>query len=92
LLRAIFGNPFHARRPVGPPVLAWRGGLVVELATAAYEERLLPSGLLDPERLAVLADALSDTGSTDAALPEHLRGPGPHVCGCWAVDLLTERD
>jgi hypothetical protein len=27
-------------------------------------------------------------GCTDAALLGHLRGPGPHVRGCWAVDLV----
>ena len=50
--------------------------------------RSLPAGTLDPARLAVLADALEDAGCTDAGLLGHLRGPGPHVRGCWAVDLL----
>ena len=27
-------------------------------------------------------------GRTDPAILEHLRGPGPHVRGCWCVDLL----
>ena len=39
--------------------------------------------------LAVLADALEDAGCTDAALLEHLRSAGPHVQGCFALDLLT---
>jgi hypothetical protein len=87
LLRDIFGNGFGSP-PLSPAVLAWHGGLAVQLATAAYEERSLPSGLLDSQRLAVLADALSDAGTTDAELLEHLRSPGSHVRGCWAVDLL----
>jgi hypothetical protein len=58
------------------------------LARAAYWYRLLPSGHLDPARLAVLADDLEDAGCTDPDLLGHLRGPGPHVRGCWAVDLL----
>jgi hypothetical protein len=36
----------------------------------------------------VLADALGVAGCTDAHLLAHLRSPGPHVRGCWAVDLL----
>jgi hypothetical protein len=69
-------------------MLAWQGGVVGEIAHTAYEERLLPSGQLDPARLGVLADALEDAGCTDAELLGHLRGPGPHVLGCWALDLI----
>jgi hypothetical protein len=36
----------------------------------------------------ILADAPEDSGWTDAALLDHFRGPGPHVRGCWAVDLV----
>jgi len=36
----------------------------------------------------ILADALEDAGCTDAAILEHCRGPGPHVRGCWVVDLI----
>jgi hypothetical protein len=84
LLRDIF-NPF---RPPGPVAAS---ELVVRLAHAAYEERLLPSGTLDPERLAVLSDALEEAGCADPDLLAHLRGPGPHVLGCWALDLLVGR-
>ena len=24
----------------------------------------------------------------DAAILDHCRGPGPHVRGCWVVDLI----
>ena len=40
------------------------------------------------ERLPILADALEEAGCTDAAILGHLRGPGPHVRGCWVIDLL----
>ncbi len=40
------------------------------------------------DRLSILADALEEAGCTDAAILEHCRGPGPHVRGCWVVDLL----
>ena len=77
-------NPF---RPVTPEP-AWSTPQVVALAQAAYEQRELPAGTLDTARLAVLADALEDAGCDQADLLTHLRGPGPHVRGCWAVDLL----
>jgi hypothetical protein len=86
VLRDVFGNPF---RPAAfdPP---WRTPTVLALGRAAHEERTLPSGELDPARLAVLADALEEAGA-DAAVLAHLHGPGPHVRGCWAVDLATGR-
>jgi hypothetical protein len=34
------------------------------------------------------ADALEDAGCTDSDLLGHLRSPGPHVRGCWTVDLV----
>jgi hypothetical protein len=61
---------------------------VLNLVQAAYDNRLLPSGLLDTARLAVLADALEEVGCTDPHILSHLRGPGPHVRGCHLVDLL----
>jgi hypothetical protein len=88
LLRELIGNPFRPTPAVNAAWLAWHDGAVPQLARAAYEERRLPSGHLDPARLAVLADALEDAGCADAELLGHLRGPGPHVRGCWAVDLI----
>jgi hypothetical protein len=91
LLRDLFGPlPF---RPVAvdPSWLSWGDGTVSRLALAAYEGRHLPAGRLERERLAVLADALEEAGSTDTDLLGHLRGPGLHVRGCWAVDLVLGR-
>jgi hypothetical protein len=84
LVREVFGNPF---RPV-LPTHGWRTRTVVQLAQAAYDHRALPNGHLDAGRLAVLADALEEAGCGDADLLWHLRGPGPHVRACWAVDLV----
>jgi hypothetical protein len=61
------------------------------MAQTAYEERQLPAGSLDRASIAAVADTLEETGCTEQAILEHLRGPGPHVRGCWAVDLLTGR-
>jgi hypothetical protein len=91
LVRDIFGNPF---RPVAvnPDWLRWNGGVVEHLARAAYEERTLPGGELDATRLSILADALEDAGCTYGEILNHLRSPGPHVRGCWAVDLLLGKE
>jgi hypothetical protein len=88
LLRCIFGNPFH-------PVMlnsTCRTAAVTSLAQAAYEERELPGGNLAPDRLAVLADALEEAGCTDQAILDHLRGPGPHIRGCWVLDAILGRE
>jgi hypothetical protein len=87
MMREIFGNPFR-RLPNPAAWRKWSGGAILKLAHAAYEERILPAGTLDPVRLTVLADALEDAGCTDADILGHCRGPGPHVRGCWVVDLL----
>jgi hypothetical protein len=88
VLRDLFGWLRAIPTPPPPEVLAHDGRLVVNLAQAAWEERLLPGGELNPARLAVLADALLDAGCADVALLDHLRSPTPHVRGCWAIDLL----
>ena len=84
IFRELFGNPF-APISIRP---AWSTPTVTNLAQAAYEERALPSGKLDAARLAVLSDALEEAGCDNADILNHLRSSGPHVRGCWAVDLL----
>ena len=79
-LRDIFGNRFH---PVSlsPSTLAWNDGAVHKMAEVIYDDRAF-------DRLPILADALEDAGCDDADILGHCRGPGPHVRGCWVVDLL----
>jgi hypothetical protein len=91
-LRDIFGPlPF---RPVtiSSAILSWNDAVVVRLAQAAYDERHLPSGTLDNSRLAVLADALEEAGCASEEILDHLRSPGPHVRGCWVVDLILGKE
>lgn len=87
LLHDIFGSLSFCPVTICPAILAWNDMLVLRIAQAAYDERHLPAGTLDNGRLTVLADALEEAGCTDADILGHLRGPGPHVRGCWAVDL-----
>jgi hypothetical protein len=84
LQRDIFGNPF--RPPDFDP--AWRTDLSFDLALGAYEDRRMPIAELIPARLTILADALEDADCTDEVILSHLRSPGPHVRGCWALDLV----
>jgi hypothetical protein len=70
---------------VDPAWLEWEGGTVPKLAESIAGESAF-------ERLPILADALEDAGCTDAHLLGHLRGPGPHAPGCWALDLLTGKE
>jgi hypothetical protein len=65
LFRDIFVKP-NCPVTISPAVLAWKDGLVVQLAQTAYDERQLPAGTLDNGRLAVLADALEEVGCADA--------------------------
>jgi hypothetical protein len=80
LLRCIFGNPF---RPVeaDPSWLRWNDGTAPKLARSIYDDRSF-------HRLPLLADALEDAGCADRAILAHCCGPGPHVRGCWVIDLL----
>jgi hypothetical protein len=80
LLREMVMNEF---RPVtvDPLWLAWNDAAIPRLAGGIYHDRAF-------DRLPVLADALEDAGCDNADMLAHCRGPGPHVRGCWVVDLL----
>jgi hypothetical protein len=80
LLREVFGNPF---RPVTPD-RSWLTSDVLGLARGIEADRAF-------DRLPILADALEDAGCDNADVLEHCRGPGPHVRGCWVVDLMLGR-
>jgi hypothetical protein len=84
LLRDIFANPF---RPVAldPGYLAWSGGSIPKLAQSIYEDRAF-------DRLPILADALLDAGCDDEELMGHCRSDGPHVRGCWGIDLILGKE
>jgi hypothetical protein len=81
LVRCIVGDPFRAAT-FDP---AWLTADVRGLAVAAYEDRAF-------DRLPILADALADAGCDDEAVLAHCRENGPHVRGCWVVDLVLGRE
>lgn len=73
----------HDLLPATSPIFdsSWRIPAVVALAEAIYEDRAF-------DRLPTLADALEDAGCVNSDILKHCRGPGPHVRGCWVVDLI----
>ena len=77
LMRCVYGNPF---RPAAFDP-RWRTADVTGLARGIYEDRA-------SDRLPILADALMDAGCDQEDLLAHCRSEGPHVRGCWAVDLV----
>jgi hypothetical protein len=81
LFRDIFGNPF--RSVTFDP--EWRTSTAVALARQMYESR-------DFGAMPILADALQDAGCDTDDILSHCRGPGPHVRGCWVVDLVLGKE
>jgi hypothetical protein len=77
LIREVFGNPF---RPVTLDI-RWQTETVVALATGIYADRAF-------DRMPILADAMEEAGCDNADMLNHCRGEGPHVRGCWVVDLV----
>jgi hypothetical protein len=77
LVRDIFGESRTPPR-IEP---RWRTSDAVALARGIYEDRAF-------DRLPILADALMDAGCSDNSILNHCRTEGPHVRGCWVVDLI----
>ncbi len=76
-VKEVLPNPF--RTPVMRP--EWLTGVVVGVANSIHTGRLFAD-------LPILADALEDAGCQDWPTLAHLRGPGPHGPGCWALDWV----
>jgi hypothetical protein len=60
---------------------SWRTEAVVALSRGMYETR-------DFALMPVWADALEDAGCADPDVLAHCRDGGPHVRGCWVIDVL----
>jgi hypothetical protein len=86
LLHDVFGPfPCYPKPAIDLGCMAWNEGLLPKLALAIYEDRAF-------DRLPILADALEEAGCSDEAILSHLRSAGPHVRGCWALDLVLGRE
>jgi hypothetical protein len=81
LLRDIFGRlPF---RPISIDD-SWLTSEVIGLATTIYEQRSF-------DLLPVLGAALSDANCRDTEILGHCASKGPHVKGCFVMDLLLNK-
>jgi hypothetical protein len=78
LVREVFPNPFSYSPPLER---LWRSETVTQLARHAHATG-------DFSSLPILADALEEAGCDRADILEHLRSDGPHVRGCWALELV----
>ncbi|OWK36482.1 hypothetical protein FRUB_09045 [Fimbriiglobus ruber] len=79
-LRDIF-NPFR------PTTLdpCWQTPTVLALAQGIYTDRAF-------DRLPILADALQEAGCDSPDLLTHCRAESVHTRGCWAIDLLLDKE
>jgi hypothetical protein len=83
-VRDIFGNPYRPTKP-DASWLRWNDGTVPKMAQAIYDGSCF-------DRMPILADALEEGGCTEPGVLAHCRAPGPHVRGCWVIDLLLGRE
>ncbi len=96
LLREVVGDPF---RPVARPTVSPDAGAI---ARAIYEDRdwalmgVLADALEEEGCVGELCDCTNDWCPPGYRKPHpllaHLRSAGPHVRGCWAVDLVLGKD
>lgn len=82
LVREIFGpDPFRQ-------IIVdsnWLTPTMIQLAQVMYDDRAF-------DRMMELADALHDAGCDNDEILSHCRGPGPHVRGCWVVDMVLGKE
>ena len=80
-VRDVIGNPFREVR--ADP--RWLTDSTLSVADSVYSDRTF-------DHLPVLADLLDKAGCTDAYLVAHFWLPGPHVRGCWALDVILGKE
>jgi hypothetical protein len=85
VLRDVFGPlPFRAVA-VTPTWLTATVLILLILARQMYERR-------EFSPIPILADALQDAGCDNEDVLAHCRADGPHVRGCWVVDLVLGKE
>jgi hypothetical protein len=82
LLRDIVGIPSRAMRALDHP---WVTDKARMLGQRIYDNTAF-------DRLPELADTLTQARCDDAKLLSHCWLPGPHVRGCWVVDLVLGKE
>jgi hypothetical protein len=77
--------PVPRRVVVQPEWIEWSEGTIPKLVREIYAE----DGF---DHLYPLADALEKAGCDEPTILGHLRGGGPHVRGCWVLEMLIGRE
>jgi hypothetical protein len=86
LMMDILGSdPSFRLTPLKPLWRTWNRGTVLQLAQAICSELCF-------DDLPILADALEEAGCDRQDILAHCRGPGPHVRGCWALDVILGKN
>jgi hypothetical protein len=85
LLRDLFGHLQYRPVQIAPTWITWHEGTIPTLTHSIYTERRFHD-------LPLVAKALEEAGCTDTDILSHCREPGPHVRGCWVVDLILSKD
>jgi hypothetical protein len=70
---------------IDPAWLRWNDGTVPCLARSICEGCRF-------QDMPILHDALLDAGCDDQDILDHCKAPGPHVRGCWVLDLLLGQE
>ena len=84
LIRDVVPSPFH-KIEFDPAWRSWCDETITHLARATYDEYRL-------DNLFILADALEEAGCVEPSIINHCRQAGPHIRGCWVLDLILSQD
>jgi len=66
---------------VRPEWMNWSAGAIPKLAREIHDGEAF-------DRLHLLVDALVEAGCHEPTILGHLRGGGPHLRGCWVLEIL----
>jgi hypothetical protein len=80
-LHDLFGPMLFNTMTFDPSWRTWHDSTVPKIAQTIYDDRHF-------QDLPILADALEKAGCSSADILNHCRSEGPHVRGCWVVDLI----
>jgi hypothetical protein len=74
----------NRKRAIDPACLNWNDGIVRQIA-----ESISIDGAFG--NLSILADALEESGCTDAGIMSHCRQPGEHLWRCWVIETILNQ-
>lgn len=88
-----FGHGWYDWYPDDDPTNSrLEGGIETKCSKCDGEGRIEKQGEPDFSAMPILADALEEAGCEDEAILNHCRSGGPHLRGCWVIDLILGRE